>query len=118
MPTLEEILERVGSCSVLTKLDLAKGYYQVKVDELSKEYTAFISPFGKFQFTRMPFGLKNAPAVFQRLMDSVLSPCYGFSAPYMDFFDFFKELGGAFGSCESSVRRTEESWVNSQTLQV
>ena len=46
MPTLDEILERVGPCAVLTKLDLAKGYYQVKVEESSRELTAFISPFG------------------------------------------------------------------------
>ena len=74
MPTLEEILEWVGPCGVLSKLDLAKGYYQVKMAESSCQYTAFISPFSKFEFTRMPFGLKNAPAVFQRLMDTVLTP--------------------------------------------
>ena len=84
MPTLEEILERVGSCCFLTKLDLSKGYYQVKVAEDSRKRTAFISPFCKYEFSRMPFGLRNAPAVFQRLMDAVLGPCYGFAAPYMD----------------------------------
>ena len=84
MPTLEEILERVGSCCFLTKLDLSKGYYQVKVAEDSREKTAFISPFGKYEFSRMLFGLRNAPAVFQRLMDAVLGPCYGYAAPYMD----------------------------------
>lgn len=46
--------------------------------------TAFISHFGKFPFTRMPFGLKNALTVFQHLMDVVLSPCSACSAPYMD----------------------------------
>ena len=60
MPTLEEILERVGSCGVLTKLDLSKGYYQVKVAEVSREKTAFISPIGKFEFSRMPFGMKRS----------------------------------------------------------
>lgn len=54
------------------------------MEESSKECTAFISPFGKFQFTQIPFGLKNTPTFFQRLMESVLSPCYSFSAPYMD----------------------------------
>ena len=84
MPTLDEILEKVSDCCVLTKLDLAKEFYQVKVAEKSKEVTAFISPFGKYQFTRMPFGLHNAPTVFQRLMDVVLRPCYQFSADYID----------------------------------
>ena len=74
-------MERVGSCCFLTKLDLSNGYHQVKVAEDSRERMAFISPFGKYEFSRMPFGL---PAVFQRLMDAVLGPCYGFAAPYMD----------------------------------
>ncbi len=60
MPTLDDILERAGSCNVLSKLDLAKGYYQVRVAAGSREKTAFISPFGKYEFSRMPFGLKNA----------------------------------------------------------
>ena len=84
MVTLEEILERVGNSRVMSKLDLAKGFYQVEVEPTSREKTAFICPFGKYEFTRMPFGLRNAPAVFQRCMEVVLSECYEFSAPYID----------------------------------
>ena len=84
MATLEEILERVGNSMVMSKLDLAKGFYQVEVEPQSREKTAFICPFGKYEFTRMPFGLRNAPAVFQRCMEVVLSECYEFSAPYID----------------------------------
>ena len=84
MTTLEEILEKVGVSKVMTKLDLAKGFYQVEVEPLSQDKTAFISPFGKFQFLRMPFGLKNAPATFQRLMEVVLADCNDCSAPYID----------------------------------
>ncbi len=84
MPTLDDILERAGSCNVLSKLDLAKGYFQVRVAAGSREKTAFISPFGKYEFSRMPFGLKNAPAIFQRLMDGVLNECYECAAPYID----------------------------------
>ena len=84
MTTLEEILERVGSSSCMSKLDLAKGFYQVEVDALSREKTAFVCPYGKYEFTHMPFGLKNAPALFQRCMEVVLQKCYSFSAPYID----------------------------------
>ena len=84
MATLGEILDRVGSSSVMSKLDLAKGFYQIGVEAQSREKTAFITPFGKFSFTRMPFGLKNAPGVFQRAMEIVLKECYMYSAPYID----------------------------------
>ena len=93
MTTLEEILERVGESRVMSKLDLAKGFYQVEVEPDSQDKTAFISPFGKYQFLRMPFGLKNAPAMFQRLMEVVLGDCYGCSAPYIDDIIVFSKDG-------------------------
>ena len=84
MCTLEEILERVGNSRAISKLDLAKGFYQIEVDVDSVDKTAFITPFGKYAFTRMPFGLKNAPAIFQRCMEVVLGSCDSFAAPYID----------------------------------
>ena len=93
MATMEEILERVGGSQVMSKLDLAKGFYQVEVEPTSREKTAFICPFGKFEFTRMPFGLRNAPAIFQRCMEVVLRECYSFSAPYIDDIIVFSGSG-------------------------
>lgn len=61
-----------GTSHFITTMDLNKGYYQVPLTEESKKKTAFITPKGKFEFNRMPFGLKNAPVVFQRLMNDVL----------------------------------------------
>ena len=84
MCTLDEILEKVGGSSCLSKLDLSKGFYQIGVDPASVEKTAFISPFGKYSFNRMPFGLRNAPAIFQRAMEEVLRGCYNCAAPYID----------------------------------
>ena len=93
MGTLEEILERVGSSKCLSKLDLCKGFYQIEVEAESIPKTAFITPFGKFQFRRMPFGLRNAPSIFQRVMDCVLRGCYEFSAPYIDDIVVFSQSG-------------------------
>ena len=93
MCTLDEILEKVGSSGCLSKLDLSKGFYQIGISEESKDKTAFVTPFGKYRFNRMPFGLRNAPAVFQRTMEEVLRGCYEFAAPYIDDILVFSRNG-------------------------
>ncbi len=65
IPGLEEIITKVGQSKVLSKLDLTKGFHQIYVREQDRFKTAFICPFGKYQYRRMPFGLCNAPSVFQ-----------------------------------------------------
>ena len=93
MTTLEEIVERVGSSRCLSKLDLSKGFYQIAVGEDSVDKTAFVTPFGKYAFTRMPFGLKNVPSIFQRTMEVVLRGCYMWAAPYIDDVVVFSNSG-------------------------
>ena len=102
MVTLEEILDRVGNSCVMSKIDLSKGFYQIEVHPESVDKTTFVCFAGKFSFTRMPFGLANAPAIFQRVMESVLEGCYGFSAPYIDDVLVFS------GCVEEHVKHLEE----------
>ncbi len=64
LPSLTEILEKVGPSSCLSKLDLTAGFHQIEVEEDSMPLTSFVCPMGKFMYCRMPFGLKNAPAIF------------------------------------------------------
>ncbi len=73
LPRIDDLLDHVGTASFFTSLDLASGYWQVPVRPEDREKTAFITQDGLFQFKHMPFGLCNAPATFQRLMDRVLS---------------------------------------------
>ena len=62
MPVLNDILQSLGKDNVVfTSLDLFSGYWQVLMDERSREVTAFSTPSGHFEFLRMPFGLRNAP---------------------------------------------------------
>ena len=55
-----------------TKFDLEKGFYQLEIDENDRHKTAFTCPFGKFQFNRVPFGLKNAPKFFNAIIARIL----------------------------------------------
>ena len=84
MPLVPALIDQVGRANFLSKIDLSKGFYQVPLTEQAKYRTSFVTLCGKFRFTRMPFGLRNAPATFQRLMDIVLSGLNTFSSAYID----------------------------------
>ena len=84
MPRVEEVIEGIGRAAYISKLDLSKGFYQVALTEEAKLKTAFTCHRGAFQFTRMPFGVKNAPACFQALMQKVLVGLDDFATAYMD----------------------------------
>lgn len=72
LPRIEESLTSLSKAEWYSTLDLASGYWQVEVAPEDQEKTAFTTPFGLYQFDRMPFGLCNAPATFQRLMQRCL----------------------------------------------
>ena len=73
IPRIDDLLDQLGKAKYFSTLDLASGYWQVQMHPGSAEKTAFITHQGLFEFNVMPFGLRNAPAVFQRLMQRVLA---------------------------------------------
>ncbi|CAB4027585.1 Hypothetical predicted protein [Paramuricea clavata] len=72
LPRIDESLDALNGAQWFTTLDLTSSFNQVAVEEKDKPKTAFTTPFGLFEYNRMPFGLCGAPATFQRLMQSCL----------------------------------------------
>ena len=85
LPRIQDLIDQVGGATYLSKIDLLSGYWQVRMEEASIQKTAFNTIFGKYEFLAMPFGLSNAPATFQTLMNQVLAPYLGtFCFVYLD----------------------------------
>lgn len=84
IPLVEDLLDQLGEAKYLSKLDMNKGFYQIPVAAADRPKTAFCTPWGKYEFQRMPFGLRNAPSSFQRCMHKVMEGCEDMADSYID----------------------------------
>ncbi len=104
MPRVDELLDQLGTARIYSTLDLTKGYWQIPLSPLSKEKTAFTTPFVLHQFVTLPFGFFGVPATFQRLMDKILHPHTAY--------------GAAYGAPAGGTKSAEKGGANGQPKEV
>jgi Reverse transcriptase (RNA-dependent DNA polymerase) len=73
LPSMDECIDSIGEAVIFTTLDCNSGYWQIPIDPIDMDKTAFTSHHGLYRFTRLPFGLRNAPGFFQRTVDIILA---------------------------------------------
>ena len=77
LPRTEEVFDILHEAKVFSTIDMKSGYHQVEMEEIHKERTAFtVGPLGFYDYCKMPFGLTNSPATYQRLMEECLGDYY------------------------------------------
>ncbi len=72
VPSVEETLAQISGAKIFSKLDANSGFWQIPLSKKSARLTTFITPFGRYYFNRLPFGITSAPEHFQRRMESIL----------------------------------------------
>ncbi|XP_077501465.1 uncharacterized protein LOC144112529 [Amblyomma americanum] len=87
----QELIMKVGQSKFITVVDLRRGYWQVPVEQESQHLTAFVTHDGQYAWRVMPFGLKNAAATFQRMMNVLLSKHQGYATAYLDDVAIFSQ---------------------------
>ena len=72
LPTPEDLLHKLKGSKVYSKLDATSGFWQIPLDESTAMLTTFITPYGRYFYRRLPFGISSAPEIFQRTMETLL----------------------------------------------
>lgn len=100
LKTIEEISARVYGAKFFTKLDCEKGFWQLKVTKRTSEYLVFSTPWGRYRYLRLPFGISPAPEVFSEVMNRKLEDIGHFEIAMDDIFIY----GSTKGEVEETTR--------------
>ena len=84
LPNIDQLYAQLRGAKVFTTLNLRSGYYHIELGKDSQAKMAFVTPFGKYEFNMVPFGLAQAPVYFQALINKVLKGLHKFAVAYLD----------------------------------
>lgn len=118
LPRLEDCVDCVGAAKYVTKCDLLKGYYQIPLTPRAREISAFVTPSGLYSYKVMPFGLRNAPCSFQRLMNRVISGLEGCAVYLDDVVTYSDTWGNSLGKAYCVVSEARRGQLDYKSGQV
>ena len=105
LPKIDEMFSKLGGATIFSTIDLRSGYYHIALTRESRAKSAFVVPMGKCQLKRTLFGLSQAPAYFQLLIDKMLMGCSSFAMGYLDDIIIFSKTE------EEHLQHLEEIFV-------
>lgn len=108
MPTLEDIAPSISGAQYFTTLDAASGFWQIKLDKESSKICTMCTPYGRYRFLRMPFGISSAPEIFQRAMHRVLEGLEGVAVVMDDILVWGRSREQHDANLEHVLRRCRE----------
>ena len=89
-----DLINRLNKSVIFNKFDIKSGFWQIQINDANKYKTAFVTPFGHYEWNVMSFGLKNAPSEFQNIMNDIFNPYSHFFIVYIDdVLIFSKSIG-------------------------
>ena len=121
IPRIDDCIDKIGNAKYISKFDLLKGFWQIPLTDRAKRLSAFVTPEGLYQYKVMPFGMKNSPATFQRLINSTINgikDCEAYiddivchSETWQEHLSTIEELFIRLGDAELTVNLTKCEFV-------
>ncbi len=114
IPTVDETLAKLAGVTVFSKLDANSRCWQIPLAEESRLLTTFVTPFGRFCFNKLPFGISSAPELFQRRMNDILEGLEGVVCQIDDTLIFGKDEAEHDARLQQALQQIEAARVNTQ----
>ena len=118
MKTIEEVVQNMPGAKVFSKLDATSGYWQLKLDEESSKLCTFNTPFGRYRFLRVPFGIVSASEIFQRVMSQMVEDIDGSEAIMDDIVVWGKDQAEHDMRLKQVMDKAKGMWSEVQQKQV